>query len=160
MGCRNPYRISVDPATSIVYWGEIGPDAGNDGVQGPRGYDEINQAKKAGNYGWPYFVGDSKPYHQYDFASKKVSDLFEPNAPINNSPNNTGIKNLPPTQKAMIWYLTTNRLSFQNWVSVGVVLWVVLCIIMMPKLRIKAKCHPITINLFLFMIGCVTGYLP
>ena len=104
MGCRNPYRISVDPATSIVYWGEIGPDAGNDGVQGPRGYDEINQAKKAGNYGWPYFVGDSKPYHQYDFASKKVSDLFEPNAPINNSPNNTGIKNLPPTQKAMIWY--------------------------------------------------------
>ena len=80
-----PYRISVDPATSIVYWGEIGPDAGNDGVQGPRGYDEFNQAKKAGNYGWPYFVGDSKPYHQYDFATKKVGDLFEPNTPINNS---------------------------------------------------------------------------
>jgi len=46
MGCRNPYRISVDPATSILYWGEIGPDAGTDGVQGPRGYDEFNQAKK------------------------------------------------------------------------------------------------------------------
>ena len=24
--------------------------------------------------------------------------------PVNNSPNNTGIKNLPPAQKALIWY--------------------------------------------------------
>lgn len=104
MGCRNPYRISVDPATSIVYWGEIGPDSGTDGPQGPRGYDEFNQAKKAGNYGWPYFVGDNKPYHQYDFASKNVGSLFDVNAPINNSPNNTGMKTLPPAQKAMVWY--------------------------------------------------------
>ncbi|CAN5480553.1 hypothetical protein BH09BAC4_BH09BAC4_12340 [soil metagenome] len=104
MGCRNPYRISVDPATSIVYWGEIGPDSGTDGPQGPRGYDEFNQAKKAGNYGWPFFVGDSKPYHQYDFASKAVGTLFDPNAPVNNSPNNTGAKQLPPTNKPMVWY--------------------------------------------------------
>ncbi|WP_460965684.1 PQQ-dependent sugar dehydrogenase [Spirosoma litoris] len=104
MGCRNPYRISVDPATSIVYWGEIGPDAGTDSQQGPRGYDEFNQAKKAGNYGWPYFVGDNKPYYQYDFATKAVGPLFDTKAPVNNSPNNTGIKNLPPAQKAMVWY--------------------------------------------------------
>jgi cytochrome c len=104
MGCRNPYRISVDPATSIVYWGEIGPDSGKDGAKGPRGYDEINQAKKPGNYGWPYFVGDSKPYPEFDFATKSVGILFDPNAPMNTSPNNTGAKNLPPAQKAMIWY--------------------------------------------------------
>ncbi|MBC8154007.1 MAG: PQQ-dependent sugar dehydrogenase, partial [Bacteroidetes bacterium] len=104
MGCRNPYRISVDPVTSILYWGEIGPDSGTDGPQGPRGYDEFNQAKKAGNYGWPYFVGDSKPYYTYDFASKTVGPLFDPNAPANPSPNNTGAKTLPPVQKAMIWY--------------------------------------------------------
>ncbi|KAB7732977.1 carbohydrate-binding protein [Rudanella paleaurantiibacter] len=104
MGCRNPYRISVDPATSILYWGEIGPDAGTDGQQGPRGYDEFNQAKKAGNYGWPYFVGDNKAYHQYDFATKAVGALYDPMAPVNNSPNNTGAKTLPPAQKAMIWY--------------------------------------------------------
>lgn len=104
MGCRNPYRISVDPATGYVYWGEIGPDAGTDGKQGPRGYDEINQAKKPGNYGWPYFVGDSKPYHAYDFATKQIGELFDPNAPVNRSPFNTGMNNLPPTQKAMIWY--------------------------------------------------------
>lgn len=104
MGCRNPYRISIDQATSIVYWGEIGPDSGTDGPQGPRGYDEFNQAKKPGNFGWPYFVGDSKPYHQYDFATKAVGDLFNGNAPVNNSPNNTGAKTLPPAQKAMVWY--------------------------------------------------------
>ncbi|GAB3752828.1 PQQ-dependent sugar dehydrogenase [Spirosoma pomorum] len=104
MGCRNPYRISVDPATGIVYWGEIGPDSGTDGEQGPRGYDEFNQAKQAGNFGWPYFVGDSKPYHQYDFATKAVGPLFDPNGPVNNSPNNTGAKTLPPVQKAMVWY--------------------------------------------------------
>lgn len=104
MGCRNPYRMSVDEETSIVYWGEIGPDAGNDGTNGPRGYDEINQAKKAGNFGWPYFVGDSKPYPEYDFATKTLGSLYDANAPVNNSVNNTGIKNLPPAQKAMIWY--------------------------------------------------------
>jgi cytochrome c len=104
MGCRNPYRISVDPATSILYWGEIGPDAGTDSQQGPRGYDEFNQAKKAGNYGWPYFVGDNKAYFEYNFETKKIGSLFDPNAPVNNSPYNTGMKNLPPAQKAMIWY--------------------------------------------------------
>ncbi|MES2732287.1 MAG: ThuA domain-containing protein [Bacteroidota bacterium] len=104
MGCRNPYRMSVDQATSIVYWGEIGPDSGTDGVQGPRGYDEFNQAKKPGNYGWPFFVGDNKPYHQYDFATKAVGELFDANAPINTSPNNSGAKTLPPAQKAMVWF--------------------------------------------------------
>lgn len=104
MGCRNPYRISVDPVTSILYWGEIGPDSGTDGVQGPKGYDEINQAKKAGNYGWPYFVGDNKAYKAYDFATKTIGDYFDFNRPTNDSPYNTGAKVLPPAQKAMIWY--------------------------------------------------------
>src|SRR5688500_9719131 len=51
MGCRNPYRIAVDTATSILYWGEVGPDAGRDATHAPRGYDEFNQAKQAGNFG-------------------------------------------------------------------------------------------------------------
>ncbi len=104
MGCRNPYRMSVDQETGIVYWGEIGPDAGEDGTNGPRGYDEFNQAKKAGNYGWPYFVGDNKPYPEYDFITKTLGGFYDANAPVNESANNTGIKNLPPAQKAMIWY--------------------------------------------------------
>ncbi len=104
MGCRNPYRISINQATSTVYWGEVGPDAGEDSRHGPRGYDEFNQAKKPGYYGWPLFVGDNKPYHDSDFATKQVGNLFDVNAPINNSVNNTGLKNLPIPIKAMIWY--------------------------------------------------------
>lgn len=104
MGCRNPYRIAVNQATSTLYWGEVGPDAGEDSKVDPRGYDEFNQAKKAGNYGWPYFVGDSKAYHDSDFATHAIGDLFDVNGPENNSPNNDGIKKLPPATKAMIWY--------------------------------------------------------
>lgn len=104
MGCRNPYRIAVDQKTGILYWGEIGPDAGTDSNHGPRGYDEFNQAKKAGNYGWPYFVGNSAAYHDSDFATKAIGPLFDKNGPTNNSPNNTGLKTLPPTNAAMIYY--------------------------------------------------------
>jgi cytochrome c len=104
MGCRNPYRIAVDPLTSYLYWGEVGPDAGEDSRHGPRGYDEFNQAKKAGNYGWPYFVGNSKAYHDSDFATKAIGNLFDVKGPANNSPNNTGAKVLPPPNNPLIWY--------------------------------------------------------
>ena len=104
MGCRNPYRIAINQETSTLYWGEVGPDAGNDSRHGPRGYDEFNQAKKPGYYGWPYFVGDSKAYHDSDFATKQVGDLFDVNGPTNNSPNNTGMKKLPAPTKPMVWY--------------------------------------------------------
>jgi cytochrome c len=104
MGCRNPYRISVDQATGVLYWGEVGPDAGEDGAKGPRGYDEFNQAKKPGNYGWPYFVGHSRPYPRYDFVTKTIHEYFDPKAPVNNSIYNTGLKTLPPTTNPLIWY--------------------------------------------------------
>jgi glucose/arabinose dehydrogenase len=71
MGNRNPYRISVDQKTSYLYWGEVGPDAANDSMdtRGPRGYDEVNQARKAGFFGWPLFVGNNYAYHQFDYAT-------------------------------------------------------------------------------------------
>ncbi|KAG1647534.1 HHIP-like protein 1 [Nymphon striatum] len=58
MGHRNPYRISVDSKRGYVYWGDVGPDARADQLdtRGPRGYDEMNQARKAGNFGWPLFI--------------------------------------------------------------------------------------------------------
>ncbi|AUD04292.1 ThuA domain-containing protein [Spirosoma pollinicola] len=105
MGLRNPYRIALNPKSSVLYWGEIGPDAGKDSVTlGPRGYDEFNQAKKAGNFGWPLFIGNSQPYGDLDFATNVAGPRFDPKAPLNNSPKNNGLKNLPPTNPAMIWY--------------------------------------------------------
>ena len=104
MGCRNPWRMSVDSQTGTVYWGEVGPDAGGEGPRGPRGYDEINQAQGPGNFGWPYFIGDNLPYADYDYATAAVGALFDPAAPVNASPNNTGSSVLPPARPAFLWY--------------------------------------------------------
>ncbi|MDJ1506225.1 ThuA domain-containing protein [Xanthocytophaga agilis] len=105
MGHRNPFRISIDQHTGFLYWGEVGPDAANgDSTRGPAGHDEVGQARKAGNYGWPHFVGDNKAYNKYDFVNNKSLEKWDPAAPINNSPNNTGLKVLPPAQKAFVWY--------------------------------------------------------
>jgi len=104
MGCRNPWRMSVDQATGIVYWGEVGPDAGGDGPRGSRGYDEINQARTAGNFGWPYFIGNNFAYHDYDYTTKTPGPAFDPAHPRNVGPNNTGATDLPPAQPAFIYY--------------------------------------------------------
>jgi glucose/arabinose dehydrogenase/cytochrome c551/c552/type 1 glutamine amidotransferase len=106
MGNRNPYRISVDQKNSYLYWGEVGPDAQNDSLatRGPRGYDEVNQARKAGFFGWPFFVGNNYPYRQYDYGTGVSGAAFDPAKPINNSKHNTGLTELPPAQPAFIWY--------------------------------------------------------
>lgn len=106
MGSRNPYRISVDQHTGYLYWGDVGPDANKDSLEtrGPKGYDEINQARQAGNFGWPYFVGNNYAYHAYNYATGESGPAFNPEQPVNNSRNNTGLKKLPPVQPAFIWY--------------------------------------------------------
>ena len=105
MGHRNPFRISIDQKTGFVYWGEVGPDAAKpDPNRGAAGHDEVGQARKAGNFGWPHFVGDNKAYNKYDFVAEKSGEKWDANAPSNTSPNNTGLNVLPPAQKAFIWY--------------------------------------------------------
>ena len=104
MGCRNPWRMSVDSQTGFVYWGDVGPDANSDGPRGPRGYDEFNQARAAGNFGWPYFIANNQPYVDYNYTTLEAGAPFNASAPINESPNNTGIRELPPAQPALIYY--------------------------------------------------------
>ncbi len=105
MGNRNPFRISLDPKTGFLYWGEVGPDSGVfSETRGPAGFDEINQARVAGNFGWPYFVGDSKAYWHWDFAAKTNTFKYDASKPVNTSPNNTGIQELPTAQPALIFY--------------------------------------------------------
>ncbi|SMG09077.1 ThuA domain-containing protein [Arenibacter troitsensis] len=106
MGHRNPYRISVDPKKGYVYWGDVGPDARMDSLdtRGPRGYDEMNQAREAGNFGWPLFVADNKPYRDYDYATGESGEAFDPAKPINDSKNNTGLRELPKAMPAYGFY--------------------------------------------------------
>lgn len=92
MGLRNPFTMTVDPATGWIYSGEVGPD----GVGGPiASQDEINQVKAAGNFGWPYLTGDNQAYA--DLAGVR----FDPARLVNASRNNTGIKLLPPPVKPL-----------------------------------------------------------
>lgn len=104
MGHRNPWRPTLDTKTGYLYWGEVGPDASEDTKRGPRGYDEFNQAKGPGFFGWPYFIGDNLPYVAYNFDDSSYGKPFDPLKPVNASRNNTGLKELPPAQPAMIWY--------------------------------------------------------
>ncbi|WP_128544583.1 PQQ-dependent sugar dehydrogenase [Larkinella soli] len=104
MGVRNPFRVSVDPKTNYVYWGDVGPDSEVPSLEGVMNYDEINQARKPGFFGYPYFLGNNEGFPKYDFATKQEGPKQDPQRPVNNSPHNTGVKELPPAQPAMIWY--------------------------------------------------------
>ena len=106
MGTRNAYRLSVDPKNNYVYWGDVGPDSNKDSLdtRGSQGYDELNQARKAGYFGWPLFIGKNYPYHSYDYYTGKSGPPFDAAKPINDSKNNTGIKELPAISPAFIWY--------------------------------------------------------
>jgi cytochrome c len=104
-GTRNSFRISIDQARDHLYWGDVGPDAGSfSETYGPAGFDEINQAKQAGYFGWPYFIADNKAYTDWDYATSTGKGPFNAKQPVNDSPNNTGIKDLPLPQKAFIYY--------------------------------------------------------
>ncbi len=108
MGVRNPFRIWVDTkANNTLYWGEVGPDAGEDSAtRGPAAYDEFNRATGPGNYGWPYCGGPNVAYNDWDFAANGPRGWFPcggSTGPVNDSPRNTGIQQLPPTKPALVW---------------------------------------------------------
>jgi cytochrome c len=105
MGDRNPWRPSIDTRTGFLHWGEIGPDAGQDSAGvGPMGYDEFNIARGPGNFGWPFFIGYNRGYNRWDYAAQRFVEPQDPAHPINLSPNNTGLRELPPAQPAFIAY--------------------------------------------------------
>lgn len=119
MGCRNPFRISIDQKKGWLYWGDVGPDSGvTKEERGPKGYDEINQAKTAGFYGWPYFRGNLTPYRDFNFEAKVSGPHFDVNHPTNDSPNNTGLQQLPDPTAALIWYSYDESIEFP-WTGIG-----------------------------------------
>ena len=108
MGFRNPFRMSVDKATGVVYLGDYGPDAGSaSATRGPGGQVEFNRITSAGNYGWPYCTGSNttgETYVDFTFPSGPSGARFDCAAPVNNSPHNTGLTTLPAARAAWISY--------------------------------------------------------
>jgi glucose/arabinose dehydrogenase/PKD repeat protein len=108
MGFRNPFRMSVDKPTGVVYLGDYGPDAGAaSGTRGPGGQVEFDRITSAGNYGWPYCTGTNttaETYFEFTFPSGPSNSRFNCAAPVNNSFRNTGLTNLPAARPAWINY--------------------------------------------------------
>ena len=106
MGFRNPFRIGVDPANGNVLVADYGPDAGSASeARGPAGTVEWNVVSEPGFYGWPYCTGANADYRAYDFATGQSGAAFDcAGGPVNDSPNNTGITQLPPAVEAEVWY--------------------------------------------------------
>ncbi|WP_079127307.1 PQQ-dependent sugar dehydrogenase [Streptomyces sp. TP-A0874] len=105
MGLRNPFRMSVDKPTGVVYVGDYGPDAGAaDPARGPAGQVEFARVTEAGNFGWPFCTGDNDAYVEYDFATGTSGEPFDCAAPKNTSRHNIGLTDLPPAQPAWIPY--------------------------------------------------------
>ncbi|MFE9184519.1 ThuA domain-containing protein [Micromonospora haikouensis] len=105
MGFRNPFRIGVDQKTDTLYVADYGPDANSANPdRGPEGLVEWNIVATAGNYGWPYCTGNNKAYNDYTFPNGPSGAKFDCAAPVNDSPNNTGLTNLPPAIPATVDY--------------------------------------------------------
>lgn len=121
MGHRNPYRISVDPKKGYVYCGDVGPDAREDKFETPgtRGYDEVGQARAAGNFGWPLFVCDNQPYVDFNFETGESGVTFDPAKRINDSRNKTSLRELPPAKPAMVFYPHVDTKDFPQESSGG-----------------------------------------
>ncbi|MEV0157319.1 ThuA domain-containing protein [Micromonospora sp. NPDC050686] len=105
MGFRNPFRFSIDPANGWVYLADYGPDRNPPTTnRGPEGLVELNVIKAPGNYGWPFCHGDNQPYAPYNPDTGVVGAKFNCAAPVNNSPNNTGLTSLRPVVAPNLWY--------------------------------------------------------
>ncbi len=109
MGFRNPFRISVDKATGVVYVGDYGPDAGStSATRGPSGQVEFNRVTAPGNFGWPYCTGantSTETYNEWNFATNATGPKYNcSGGPTNNSFRNTGLTTLPAAQPAWIRY--------------------------------------------------------
>src|SRR5690606_30075727 len=111
MGFRNPFKIGMDPRTDTLLVADYGPDAGSANPnRGPAGMVEWNIVDEPGNYGWPLCVGANDAYRDYNFETGQSGPEFDcANGPVNDSPNNTGLTQLPPAIPATVWYQNNNQ---------------------------------------------------
>ena len=106
MGVRNIARLAIDPETNWLTAGWVGPDASSPSPElGPAKYETATIITSAGNQGWPYCMGNKQPYRDRSSSDAAVlTGWYDCDNPINTSPRNTGLVNLPPIRNNMIWY--------------------------------------------------------
>jgi cytochrome c len=105
MGLRNPFRIEFNQRTGELYVADYSPDASSPNpLRGPAGHGKWMVVTEPGNYGWPYCATAELPYNDYDFATGVSGAKFDCAAPVNESPHNTGLVDLPPVTQPDVWY--------------------------------------------------------
>jgi cytochrome c len=113
MGLRNPFRIEINRDNDDIYVGDYSPDNRNaNPLRGPAGHGKWFILREPGNYGWPYCATDALPYVDYDFATGASGAAFDCAHPVNESPHNTGLRELPAVQHPDVWYSYTLSAEF------------------------------------------------
>jgi cytochrome c len=105
MGLRNPFRFAVNRENGDIYLADYSPDNPEpDPLRGPAGHGKWTVLREPGNYGWPYCSTAELPYVDYDFATEQSGATFDCANPVNESPNNTGRRELPAVTQPQVWY--------------------------------------------------------
>ena len=83
-------------------------------AQRPR---RVQPHQRAGQLRLAVLRGNNTPYNDYDFANSTAGATFNCAAPVNDSPNNTGLTNLPAAKPAVIWQ--SNNASITGTPGIG-----------------------------------------
>jgi cytochrome c len=119
MGFRNPFRIEIDHDSDVLYVGDYSPDARTaNPLRGPAGHGKWLILRGPANFGWPYCATAQLPYVDYDFATGASGAPFDCAHPVNESPHNTGLRELPPVTQPDVWYSYTQSAEFPELTSV------------------------------------------
>src|SRR3954453_18046058 len=121
MGLRNPFRIETNKATGELYVADYSPDAATaNPLRGPAGQGKWTVVTQPGNYGWPYCATERLPYIDYNFAAGTSGSAVNCAVPVNESPHNTGIRNLPPVTQPDVWYTYSASAEFPQLGTGGI----------------------------------------
>jgi len=103
MGCRNPFRFTVDEVTGWVYW-RSGTDATADSPTRGRRVTTNGTGAGARKFGWPYFVGNNKTLHSVRLQHRNFRQRVQPGSADEQFSEQYRPTNLPPAQPAWLWY--------------------------------------------------------
>ena len=121
MGLRNPFRFSVDRERGLVYVADYAPDAPSPSIaRGPAATGKWAILSGPANLGWPYCATAELPYVDYDFATSTSGEPFDCARPVNDSPRNTGLVELPPVEQPAVYYSYRPTQDFPELGSGGI----------------------------------------
>jgi cytochrome c len=105
MGLRNPFRFSIDRRRNVVLLADYAPDAtADDPARGPKGTGKWTVLDAPTNLGWPYCATAELAYVDYDFGAALSGRAFDCAHPVNLSPHNTGLVELPAVAQPDVYY--------------------------------------------------------